>query len=156
MLLAGAPVFAECEYKPGDIIQLPQITTEITSDYTYGDGNISYLYCLYEAIDGEGNTIYSENYAFDGGLNNPCPAEQLEMNLSYRNNSFFAMIYSADMINEGQGWKPLGSMANILNQTEDTYNACYPPPSPEFMQALMEYMLQFICSLFPSFSFCQG
>jgi len=150
MLLMLSPAFAECEYTPGDIVVLPQIATEETADYEYEDGNVSYLYCLYEARNGEGEVVYSGNYQIDGGLDNPCPAEELQLNLTYGNNTYHAIIYSVNMVNEGQGWKSAGSTINVLNETKQIYTACYNPPDPA---VIWEIVKAFICELFP-FWFC--
>ena len=144
----------ECEYTVGDTIQLPQINTSTVADYDTTDGHGYYMYCIYEAKDGNGNVVYSNMTPMTGGENDSCPKEQLSMNLTYGDNTWNVVISGIGMNYVGNGWQP-GSPEVLANLSE-TYNACYPAPSPDFIEALVSALMSFICDLFPFFSFCGG
>ena len=143
-----------CEYNVGDTIQLPQISTPTVADYDTSDGHGYYMYCIYEARDGNGNVVYSDTTPMTGGENDSCPKEQLSMDLTYGDNTWNVVISGISMNYVADGWRP--SSPEVLANLSETYNACYPAPSPDFVEALVSALMSFICDLFPFFSFCGG
>ena len=64
------------------------------------------------------------------------------------------MIASIDVIyNQETKSYDLG-MPQMINKVETTYSTCYPEPDEEFINSLIQNLMDFICTFFPQFGFC--
>lgn len=141
----GGSTGGECDYDVGEVVNLPQISTDVIPDYFWGDGDATLLYCSWETSDGQGQSLMPMN---TGDL---CPTPMQTMELEYGDNIYMAVITSVDAnIVEGN-WQ-FGN-AQVLNQTQQTYNACYEEPDPGFIASVVAFILNWLCSVF-SFSWC--
>jgi len=134
-----------CEYNVGTIADLPRLSTDVVPDYIGADdGYLLYLYCSWETSDGQGESLIPMN------AGDMCPYEGQVMELEYGDNTYTAVITTIEA-NYDEGWQ-FGN-PQIVNQTEQVYNACYPEPDAGFVSSVVAFILNWLCGLF-SFGWC--
>lgn len=135
-----------CDSDVGEIKQLTQLSMESICDYDTTDGNGVYCYCTWQASDSQSQTMIP---MINGDV---CPNSTKQLTLVYGDNSYDATITSINLTNSGQGWQ-FGS-PQILNETSESWNACYDAPDPNFVAQIVAFILNWLCNMFPQFGFC--
>jgi len=79
-----------------------------------------------------------------------CPNTLQAMKLKYGNNTYTAAITTVEL-NYNNGWQ-FGNPV-VVNQTSQTYKACYESPSQDFIAQVVAFILNWLCGVF-HFSWC--